>query len=259
LPTGKLETLLLELELEGVFQCVAKSRKNLKKVLSQYKDSPNRYEFVEDLKLNCPFPPEDKIEIDSSFIGWSKRFAPAAAMYRHPPVFRLSGEKIDLTDEDSYKVSIAPLHPLPENSSWKEILSFDPLISFPMHSNNWKDFATLKNLLRFEGRPPKVYDAPKYEKSDNARYNGTLALPLFARLDFNAMPAVLQPKDILIAWLNARGIQVNSGDRSSLLEKVNRRIELGKEVCHPSIVPKDKPYSGFEVIKKVNRNDKYDN
>ncbi len=251
--SGERNAMLLQLESKGVVQAPQK--------IAQ----PIRDDYVRSADRKCFIASLDRMtksritKINESFIGWSERFDPAAGMFRHCPVFKISGDSIDLSKLDSFDVTLAPLYPLPTGCSWESMLGFDPFSLIGVVDRaEAKSIISLDCLLRFDRRPPKTISNPTYSAAENPNVRTTQALPRYARLDFDMCPVEVQPIDILLAWLSARGVHVLSDDRGDVESCVARARRLETEVMEPELQPKDNPYHWFDVLRPKARGNKYD-
>jgi len=242
--------MLLELEaiavVQGRIRYVDQPRKD-------YISSTDRQSFINSLDAT------NITKIDKSFIGWANNFTNAVSMFRYCPVFELVGSDINLSDSSSFEVSLVPLNDLPHGSTWSSLLGFDPVTLLNLdNATNAKKVCTLQSLLRFDGRAPSLIQTPTYSTEENETVATTEPLPRYARLDFTACPIKLQPTEVLISWLDARGVHVLSDDRGEIEFCVRESIRVEKVVLEPELQPKDNPFHWFDVVQPSPRGDKFD-
>lgn len=245
--------MLRQLEAQGVIQNRGIRGANAKAVAPRIRDEYVKLQSVQERRnyINA-LDNETKRSlstVDESFIGWADNFLHAIGMYRHCPVFRITGDNVDLNNADSYDVTLEPLYNLPAGSTWKDALGFDPsdLIDLA-EDGKAKYVCTLQCLLRFDGREPATFKPPTYSKEENPDVDETCVLPLYARLDFDKLPVKVQPTDILLTWLSARGIHLLAEDRNVIEAYVAKARELNTFVLEPDLQPKDNPYNWFDVL-----------
>lgn len=105
------------------------------------------------------------------------------------------------------------MHSVPEGTNWGVAIGFgaDPADILPCQREEYNDMAQLK-ISPTTGSVISPVHWPCYENADNASIAGNVKLPLYARLDFDAVPISLHPDWVLVSWLAARGVRVSSNE-----------------------------------------------
>ena len=83
----------------------------------------SKHNYIDSIGMNSL---DTIFSIDKSFVGWAFQFPKAAAMFKYCPVFKICGENLDLSNLGSNEFELGPLNPLPDGSTWKELVGFNP-------------------------------------------------------------------------------------------------------------------------------------
>jgi len=98
-----------------------------------------------------------------------------------------------------------------------------------------------------DGSVIQQYEWPCYGETELAPGQ---KLPVYARLDFDAIPIQLQPNFVLVMWLAARGVRVGSTEIREHLEYLVEHAEhLQCPILPPHTQITSHKYTGFEVLK----------
>ena len=246
------DALLLDLEARGVIQAPAK---RAKPVRDGYRAASDRTAYIESLSDATK---QQITKIDTSFVGWAENFHRAVGMFRHCPVFKISGGGIDISDSDTYDLTLGPLYPLPDGTTWESAIGFDPELLIMGDNLEAKRVSNLECLLRFGGRAPSTFRTPTYSEQENPGVPTTQPLPRYGRINFHTCPVQMQPSNVLLQWLSTRGLHIFTDDRSEIERCVAKARENETEVQEPELQPKENPYHWFDVVKPSPRGNKYD-
>lgn len=171
--------------------------------------------------------------------GYSDRFFRTANLFRHAPV-------LDVKEDGS--MTLVPLTPLPESmpfNAWGNMIGFgvrDPSDLLQVPRSQYKDASKFSgcSFISSNGSALQSMDIPAYKENAYEDVPEGTPLPLFAELDFNAMPIVCMPSEMLIAYAGSRVESMLSADstREEIESAVKKVIELNKPILHPDRVPK---------------------
>ena len=129
--------------------------------------------------------------------GWAAQFENTCGLIRYAPVFYVSGTLENLVVE-----SLSPLSPLPVGIAWGDRIGFgkDPSECLPCQPEDYNTLSRLQISPR-SGNTTEQDGWPCFDDTENASIGPNVRLPLFARVDFEAVPISLQPDVVLMRWL----------------------------------------------------------
>lgn len=113
-----------------------------------------------------------------------------------------------------------------------------------------EDYEKIYNLdlVPLTGKALSEHVGPVYSE-DETSVNYNIPLPLFAKLDYDAVPPKMQPLYCLQMNLLSMGICTRETDTRSTIERlVSTCRRINKEVLPLSVVVKPGKYTGFEVL-----------
>ena len=184
---------------------------------------------------------------------YSKRLISARRYMLHAPVF----ERNETTGE----ITLVPLNPLPDGidiDQWKEYIGFDFEADSSVDESQFVD-AYECNILPLSGKPPHDHRGPLFTAVENPKVSTDEVLPLFARLNFEEVPVMLQPKVCLRYWLKSRGWNERDADTRTTIE---RDVNLYR-VVNRIVYLQDKDlsvgeYNAMEVLTYRDAHNEYD-
>lgn len=150
-------------------------------------------------------------------------------------------------DEETGEVMVVPLNPLPDaTTDLGKYIGIEELESL---ENNKQLLHTIYHckVLPLDRKPLE-------------HYKQMLEKPIFAELDFDADPVIVQPKLCIVNWLRARGLDCRLSDSREILEDhVASCLRVGKQIQSPPLQPIAGSHDGFIRIKTRQGNNPYDN
>ena len=182
---------------------------------------------------------------------WTERFIQSRNLICHYPVFKREGGQ----------VKVVPLNPLPADVSYGE---WGTLIGFEKHPQEYLQNGALSEYYSM-GTIASVdcsrsdHLGPRYSPTENSSVHSRELLPIFAKLDFDKVPAELQPASVLRYWLLHRGISTTENESDNDVRSlVLRAIEEERVVLPPSMTLEPVKWVGFEPLAEAELGDEYD-
>jgi len=135
---------------------------------------------------------------------------------------------------------LSPLNPLPDNSSWHELIGFDPYTTLSISPSKFRECSTFLDFSFFtpHGSPLRLFPVPTYSSNENKEVCSSVPLPRYARLDFDAIPLACMHISYLQGFLAARFGHSFDGARNDIEDAVRRAFSFGKQVMTLEKVPK---------------------
>lgn len=206
-------------------------------LMDKLMSAPNRQQFLEQYESN---------RANAAPEGYAQKYIHSVNLIKYFPVLRQT--------EDG-RVELAPLNSVPDGVEWGQIIGFsvnnpsDILASGGLQSSDYDSYFHGK-FLPSTMQPPSQLKGPLYSDDENPKVSQNVPLPLFARLDFEAVPVEMQPDHVLENFLLARGVVRRPRDTRAHLEYIVRVvIELNHMVLPPELQPKQGKYTGFEALR----------
>ena len=186
--------------------------------------------------------------------AWSDRFVHSCNLIRYYPVFK---------KDSSGCVSLEPLNPLPvgcPRDEWHKLINFekrpDEYFSSNVSLNEYYHMGVIGSTDKC--RP--MHLGPHYSEIENADVDNSKLLPIFGRLNFNAVPVDLQPISLLKYFLLHRGIETTERESPDEIRRLARRAaEEGRLVLPPSLTLEPVAWVAFEALDEDEMGDEYDN